>query len=1037
MSDPRWERIKVVFEAALAVPEEDRPAILDLECGGDPELRSEVDSLLAARTHGAVRTAGAAHAMARADARVDPRERPGEHVGRYKLLQIIGEGGFGTVWLAEQREPVRRRVALKIIKLGMDTRQVVARFEAERQALATMDHPNIAKVLDAGATEAGRPYFVMEYIKGVPICEYCDAASLDTTARLQLFGCVCNAIQHAHLKGIIHRDIKPSNVLVTLHDGMPVPKVIDFGIAKATDGELTARTLFTEHRQLIGTPAYMSPEQAEMSGLDIDSRSDIYSLGVLLYELLTGTTPFDTGSLLQAGLAEMMRIIREVEPPKPSTRLSSLGSAATQSAGGHGAGAVRARGLVLRGDLDWIVMKCLEKDRTRRYDTASGLAADILRHLSHEPVTAGPPGAAYRLRKFMRRHRTAAIAVGVVATALVLGMAGTTAGMMWALGERDAAEAAAASESAARLAAQRSEQTANDATLAAEAATRKEAAARARAEAITRFVTAALQAGDAENAAMPGGPSTTGHDTTILSTMGQAIRDLDSGRFKDDPETEAALRHTIGTILRNNGQFDTARPLLERALSMHEQMLGGDSQEVAADLTGLAILHQLQGELARAEPLYLRSLQILERIHGKGHPATAGILASLGALHRAQGNHVACEALLTQAMESVERAHGPEDPDLAAILDALGALREAQGNYPEAEALHRRAIAIKEKAFGPGSYKVARSIQSLAGLFWVQGKTEEAVSLWRRCLPLIEQALGPDHPTVAITLSDLALAYRAQGRLSEAEPLFLRALSITERGLAPTHPHVLAIKENLASLRWSQGAFEQSVPMFQEVVQAREAALGRHHPSTLHAIANLGINYKDSGRLADAIPLLEEAYRASTEVPSVAFAGPMLLDAYARGADAMGPQDVARAEELLRELIAVAHKRQPKESLSLATDLAVLGASALALKAWNEAEQPIREALAIREAKVPDDWRTFSSRALLGGVMLGQGRLAEAEPLLLDGCKGMEDRESSIPAIGKARLTDTIERIVQLYEAKGDQPTAAAWRQRLAAIRRR
>src|SRR5262245_18110450 len=326
-------RAQEIFEQAVGHQGPAREAYLRDACGTDEALRAEVAALL--RIHDraprflASPTAGSTGA---ATIVATPSEREGQLIGRYKLLQPIGEGGFGIVWMAEQREPVKRRVALKIIKVGMDTRQVIARFEAERQALALMDHPNIAKVLDAGSTESGRPYFVMEYIKGVPILEYCDTEKLDIRTRLELFTSVCQAIQHAHQKGIIHRDIKPSNVMVTMHDGVPVPKVIDFGIAKATNTELTQKTLFTEHRQMIGTPAYMSPEQAEMSGLDIDTRSDIYSLGVLLHELLTGTTPFDSKSLLDAGFAEMMRIIREEEPHKPSTRLSSRGETGTKTA---------------------------------------------------------------------------------------------------------------------------------------------------------------------------------------------------------------------------------------------------------------------------------------------------------------------------------------------------------------------------------------------------------------------------------------------------------------------------------------------------------------------------------------------------------------------------------------------------------------------------------------------------------------------------------------------------------------------------------
>jgi WD40 repeat protein/serine/threonine protein kinase len=351
------------------------------------------------------------------------RDKPGDRIGRYKLLEEIGEGGCGVVYVAEQEQPVRRRVALKVIKLGMDTREVIARFEAERQALAMMDHPNIAKVLDAGATETGRPYFVMELVKGVRITDYCDRNNLATTERLSLFIPVCHAIQHAHQKGIIHRDIKPSNILVTLHDGVPVPKVIDFGIAKATTNQrLTDKTVYTAINQFIGTAAYMSPEQAELSGLDIDTRSDIYALGVLLYELLTGKTPFDSKRLLEAGLDEIRRIIREEEPPRPSTRISTLaGMEQTAIAKRRHSEPPKLLGII-RGDLDWIVMRCLEKDRTRRYDTATGLADDLQRHLTNEPIVARPPSAAYKLQKFARRNRTAFAAATVVVMALLLGV---------------------------------------------------------------------------------------------------------------------------------------------------------------------------------------------------------------------------------------------------------------------------------------------------------------------------------------------------------------------------------------------------------------------------------------------------------------------------------------------------------------------------------------------------------------------------------------------------------------------------------------
>jgi eukaryotic-like serine/threonine-protein kinase len=416
-------REEEIFEAALKLPEGERAAYVESACGGDAALRTRVLGLLMANAAaGSFMGEPAVSARKTMVVSLPPDEKPGDRIGRYKLLQQIGEGGCGIVYMAEQEEPVRRRVALKVIKLGMDTKSVIARFEAERQALAMMDHPNIAKVLDAGATETGRPFFVMELVRGIKITDYCDQNKLSTTERLGLFIQVCNAIQHAHQKGIIHRDIKPSNILVTLHDGVPVPKVIDFGIAKATQGRLTDQTLFTAFEQFIGTPAYMSPEQAEMSGLDIDTRSDIYALGVLLYELLTGALPFDPKELLQSGLDELRRTIREKEPPKPSTRLSTMLDADLTAVAQRRQSDAPKLVHLLRGDLDWIVIKSLEKDRTRRYETANGMAMDIQRYLTNEPIVARPPSTIYRFQKLVRRNRTMFTAAGMGMAALVIGL---------------------------------------------------------------------------------------------------------------------------------------------------------------------------------------------------------------------------------------------------------------------------------------------------------------------------------------------------------------------------------------------------------------------------------------------------------------------------------------------------------------------------------------------------------------------------------------------------------------------------------------
>src|SRR4051794_771138 len=407
----------------MSTPEA-RAAYLKGACGQDGSLRHKVEELL--KEHFANDSLLAGPALAAGRSEVESQQASAQMLGRYKLLERIGEGGFGEVWMAEQREPVKRRVALKIIKLGMDSRQIVARFEAERQALAMMDHANIAKIFDAGTTDGGRPYFVMELVRGIKITDYCDQNQLPTKERLRLFILVCQAIQHAHQKGIIHRDIKPSNILVTLHDGVPVPKVIDFGIAKATQQELTDKTLFTQFQQFIGTPAYISPEQAEMSGLDIDTRADIYSLGVLLYELLVGQTPFDAKEMIQGGLDALRRIIRDREPLRPSTKLNTLQGDARTTAGKRRQTDVGKLVHQLEGDLDWIVMKCLEKDRTRRYETANGLASDIQRHINDEAVLARPASAAYQFQKLLRRNKLAFTAGTLVMLALVAGIGVST-----------------------------------------------------------------------------------------------------------------------------------------------------------------------------------------------------------------------------------------------------------------------------------------------------------------------------------------------------------------------------------------------------------------------------------------------------------------------------------------------------------------------------------------------------------------------------------------------------------------------------------
>ena len=509
-------------------------------------------------------------------------ERVGSVIGPYKLLQKLGEGGFGVVYMAEQQRPVRRYVAIKIIKPGMDTGEVIARFESERQALALMDHTNIARVLDAGATDSGHPYFVMELVKGVPITEFCDKNHLPPQDRLKLFIDVCHAIQHAHHKGIIHRDIKPNNVLVTLHDGTPVVKVIDFGVAKATVQKLTERTLFTALGQIVGTPAYMSPEQAEMSGLDIDTRSDVYSLGVLLYELLTGTTPIEDKRLRQAGFAEMQRLIREQDAPRPSTRLSSLGGTATVIATNRGLDVKRLR-RVLSGDLDWVVIKALEKDRNRRYSTPGNFAEDLDRFLKQEAIVARPPSTAYRLRKLVQRNRAAVYTVVAVAVALLVGTAVSTWEALRATRAEKAALVAAAAEKEAK-----------DDAVGREAETK----------AVLDFVENRIFA-----AARPEGQSGgLGRNVTMGKAIQSALQYVKQG-FTSQPLIEARLRMTLGKSFWFLGDAKTAAEQEEAARAIYSRLRGPDDLDTLLAMHNLASSYDLLGRVDEALKLREETLR--------------------------------------------------------------------------------------------------------------------------------------------------------------------------------------------------------------------------------------------------------------------------------------------------------------------------------------------------------------------------------------------------------------------------------------------
>ncbi len=896
MDAQRRRHVGEILAEALGRSDAQRYAYLREACAGDAELEAEVRSLLDA-AHGAGRFLTGADSAAGAQA-LPAGEGPGTVIGRYKLLQQIGEGGFGVVFLAEQREPVQRRVALKVIKLGMDTRQVIARFEAERQALALMDHPNIAIVLDAGATDGGRPYFVMELVRGDPITEYCDKNNLGVPQRLELFEQVCNAVQHAHQKGIIHRDIKPHNVLVTVADGRPIPKVIDFGVAKATSGRLTEKTLFTEHRALIGTPEYMSPEQAEMSGVDIDTRSDIYSLGVLLYELLTGTTPFDPSELRRAAFDEIQRIIREVEPPKPSTRVSALKDTLASVAAHRRTEPARLPGLI-RGDLDWIVMKCLEKDRTRRYETANGLGLDVQRHLAGEPVAAAPPSNAYRLRKLLQRNRGPVAAGVLVLLALAFGLAATLlqarearrqaarADERAAAAERAEGEQRrlAASERAARAEAQEQRSAAEKAAVAEKERADElkqvsdfqadmlaqvdptEAGVRLTEDVIGRFEAALAAVPEAERSGQVEAfarqwsevnATDAARELIDVTILKPAIDAIDQ-QFKDQPVVDAQLREVLAERYRDLGLYDAAMPLQASALETRRRVLGEEHPDTLASINDMGLLLQAQGKLLEAEPYIREALEKRRRVLGEEHPDTLESINNAGNLLEAQGRLSDAEPYYRQSLEKSRSVLGEEHLDTLISISNMGGLLRAQGRLAEAEPYVRDALEKMRRVLGEEHPNTLIAINNMGGLLRRQGNLTEAEPYYREALEKRRRVMGEEHPQTIASINNMGGLLRAQGRLAEAEPYFREAVEKFRRVLGDEHRETLISINNMGRLLQAQGKLAEAEPYFREALEKRGRVLGEEHPDTLRSLNDMGSLLQAQGKLVEAESYIREA----------------------------------------------------------------------------------------------------------------------------------------------------------------------------------
>jgi tetratricopeptide (TPR) repeat protein len=713
----------------------------------------------------------------------------------------------------------------------MDTRQVIARFEVERQALALMDHPNIARVLDAGATDSGRPFFVMELVKGVAITEFCDLNQLAPVARLHLFIDVCHAIQHAHHKGVIHRDIKPSNVLVTLHDGVPVVKVIDFGIAKAMQQKLTEQTLFTAYGQMIGTPAYMSPEQAQLSALDIDTRTDVYALGVLLFELLTGTTPLQSARLSGAGYDELQRLIREEPTPRPSTRLSSLGDTATVLANQRGLDVKRLVQL-LAGDLDWVVMKALEKDRNRRYDTPTSFAEDVARYLGREAILARPPSTAYKAKKFVQRHAAAVLTGCAMAAALLAG----TALAFW-----QAIVATRAQQEA--LAAAAAEKKAKELALALEA----------QSKAVLDFVDNHVFA-----AARPRGQERgLGPDVTLRRAVETALPYVEKS-FTHQPLVEARLRLTLGRSFSYLGEAKTAAEQYEAARARYLEHLGPDHPDTLLSMYYLAISYAALGRNADALQLRLETLQKRQAQLGPDHPDTLRSMNGLANSYNELGRYGEALQLRQQTLALQKVRLGSDHPDTLISMGNLASSYAELGRYADALQLRQETLALVKGQLGPDHPDTLRGMVGLANSYTDCGRHTDALQLRLETLALQKAKLGSEHPDTLMSMSNLAISYAELGRHSDAFKLREETVALMKVKLGPDHPETLRNMNSLALSSAALGRHADAVKLYEQTLVLQRVKIGPDHPDTLAGMYNLGISYAELGRHNDAFKLRQQ-----------------------------------------------------------------------------------------------------------------------------------------------------------------------------------
>lgn len=1009
------QRVRSIFIEALAITDPAQLGLfLDRACGEDQAIRQQVESLLQA--------AGEVSDERNLDGdQTAPGFTLGEEsdqiprnviAGRFRLIEPVGEGGMGTVWLAEQLEPVKRQVALKLIKAGMDSRQVLARFQAERQALALMDHPNIAKIFDGGVTDQGHPYFVMEYVNGVPLTEYCDQARLDLKARLRLFTSICQAVQHAHQKGVIHRDLKPSNILVSMADGVPIPKVIDFGLAKAMHQSLSDQSVYTAQGMVVGTPLYMSPEQAESSNLDIDTRTDVYSLGVILYELLTGSTPLERQQLKKVALNEIIRLIKEVEPPKPSVRLSSshnLAGIASQRA-------VEPSQLkrAVSGDLDWIVMKALEKERGRRYETANGLSRDIERFLAGESVEASPPSNLYRLKKFVRRNLVMVAATSAVAVSLIIGMVG------FAWQARVAGLARDRAVNAEGATAQRAAELQKVVDFQASMLKQVDPAIAGRElmrDLAKRFSTSLLQAPrplpdeeqEAKNREFVNSLqriNTTDTakefiDRNILLPAVEAV----GTQFRDQPLVEAQLRQTLATLYDRIGFSEKAFQHQTLVVEARRELLGNEHLDTLISISNLGKFALSIGDLEAAERLMSEALEISERVLEPNHPSTLITVGNLGGLAQTKGQFAKAEELHRRAYEGNRAKLGADDRvTLQSALNLADSLKCLEKDE-EADKLLTDAFERLKKGWGTHDSDTLSALNSLAMLRNAQGNIKAAENLYREGLAGTRELLGENHPDTLSSLDNLSVLLADAGKLEEAVPLARNALALRRELFGNMHPDTFASINNLAGLEQMLGNNTEAEKLWREVSESSRQVLGAEHPHTLTSLRNLATLLSSIGQQEDAEKLLRELLETTRRIEgpgneSTASAMNSLAMHLRR------KKNSKEAEQLLREAHEIATKCRGRSHPNTLTLLNNLGLAYQDQGKFAETERCFRECLDSRRETLGEDHpQVADSFHSLGIVLVNQGRFLDAEPYLREAVARRRialgaDHAETITAIG-------------------------------------